>query len=207
MEIPQLSHFPAFSMIVDVNSFTALVAQNQLGAGVAQFVRDILIGPIAVVERGGGSVIGVNGDAIFAILPDAESTFMACAGIAKDLNSTCSYLAGTDYITSIPAPPSLKIGVEYGMLDNGTIATKALGRIPFCIGPATNYAARIIAAGAGNRCHIGPAAYDAGMDAWLSGQGIFKVAGKPGEPDYFYYQLDLGDTWIEGQRDDGEYYW
>ena len=74
MEIPQLPYFPAFSMIVDVNSCTALVAQNELGVGVAQFVRDILAGPIAVVEREGGSVIGINGDAIFAILPDAEST-------------------------------------------------------------------------------------------------------------------------------------
>ncbi|KAK45376.1 hypothetical protein BG58_18355 [Caballeronia jiangsuensis] len=194
-------------MIVDVNSFTALVAKNELGAGVAQFVGDILLGSIAVVEREGGSVIGVNGDAIFAILPDAESTFMACVGIAKDLNATCSYLAGTDYITSIPAPPSLKIGVEYGLLDSGTITTKALGNIPFCIGPATNYAARIIAAGAGNRCHIGPAAYAAGMNAWLAGQTIHEVAGKRGEPAYPYYQLHLGDIWIEGQRDDGEYYW
>jgi len=207
MEIPQHPNFPAFSMIVDVNSFTALVAQNELGAGVAQFVRDILVGPIAVVEREGGSVIGVNGDAIFAILPDAESTFLACAGIAKDLNKMCSYLADTDYITSIPAPPSLKIGVEYGVLDNSTITTKALSEIPFCIGPATNYAARIIAAGVGNRCHIGPAAYDAGMDAWLSGQTILEVAGKRGEPAYAYYELDLGDIWIEGQRGDGEYYW
>ncbi|MCG0577970.1 hypothetical protein K6Y76_16590 [Burkholderia cenocepacia] len=194
-------------MIVDVNSFTALVARNELGAGVAQFVRDILVGPIAVVEGEGGSVIGINGDAIFAILPDAEGTYMACAGIAKDLNNMCSYLADTDYITSIPAPPSLKIGVEYGILDNSTISTKALGTIPFCIGPATNYAARIIAAGAGNRCHIGPAAYDAGMDAWRSGKTIRKVDGKRGEPAYSYYELDLGDTWIEGQRDDGEYYW
>lgn len=207
MEIPQHLKFPAFSMIVDVNSFTVLVAQNELGTGVAQFVRDILVGPIAVVEREGGSVIGVNGDAIFAILPDAESTFLACAGIAKDLNKMCSYLADTDYIIGIPAPPSLKIGVEYGVLDNSTIATKALGKIPFCIGPATNYAARIIAAGVGNRCHIGPAAYDAGMDAWLSGQKILEVAGKRGEPAYSYYELDLGDIWIEGQRNDGEYYW
>ncbi|WP_420211109.1 hypothetical protein ACN8ZM_25555 [Burkholderia aenigmatica] len=207
MEIPPLQHFPAFSMIVDVNSFTALVAQNKLGAGVAQFVGDILLGPIAVVEREGGSVIGVNGDAIFAILPDADSTYMACVGIAKDLNNMCSYLADTDYITSIPAPPSLKIGVEYGILDSSTITTKALGTIPFCIGPATNYAARIIAAGAGNRCHIGPAAYNAGMDAWLSGQTTLEVDGKRGEPAYSYYELDLGDIWIEGQRDDGEYYW
>ncbi|MBY8607836.1 MAG: hypothetical protein IOC39_07790 [Burkholderia sp.] len=132
---------------------------------------------------------------------------MACVGVAKDLNEMCSYLAKTDYITSIPAPPSLKIGVEYGILDNSTISTKALGTIPFCIGPATNYAARIIAAGAGNRCHIGPAAYDAGMDAWLSGKALREVAGKRGEPAYSYYELDLGDTWIEGQRDDGEYYW
>lgn len=207
MEIPPLQHFPAFSMIVDVNSFTALVAQNELGAGVAQFVRDILLGPIAVVEREGGSVIGINGDAIFAILPDADSTYMACVGIAKDLNNMCSYLADTDYITSIPAPPSLKIGVEYGILDNSTIMTKALGTIPFCIGPATNYAARIIAAGAGNRCHIGPAAYNAGMGAWLSGQTTLEVDGKRGEPAYSYYELALGDTWIEGQRDDGEYHW
>lgn len=207
MDIPKLPRFTAFSMIVDVNSFTALVAKNQLDVGVAQFVRDILAGPIAVVEREGGSVIGVNGDAIFAILPDAERTFSACVGIAKDLNNMCSYLANTDFIASIPAPPSLKIGVEYGILTNSTITTTALGTIPFCIGPATNYAARIIAAGSGNRCHIGPAAYEAGMDAWLSGQAILDVAGKQGEPTYSYYKLDLSDIWIEGERDDGEYYW
>ncbi|WP_321943932.1 hypothetical protein [Paraburkholderia tropica] len=207
MKISQFSRFPAFSMIVDVNSFTSLVAQNELGAGVAQFVRDILVGPIAVVEENGGGVIGVNGDAIFAILPDADSAFMACVGIARDLDKMCCYLNNTDYIKDIPAPPSLKIGVEYGFLDSSTISTNALGTLPFCIGPATNYAARIIAAGAGNRCHIGPAAYAAGMDAWLSQQTLLKVPGKRDEPDYSYYKLDLGDIWIEGERDDGEYFW
>ena len=35
----------------------------------------------------------------------------------------------------------------------------------------------------------------------------YSLAGKRGERAYSYYELDLGDTWIEGQRDDGEYYW
>jgi len=41
----------------------------------------------------------------------------------------------------------------------------------------------------------------------VSGQTTLEVAGKRGESAYSYYELDLGDTWIEGQRDDGEYYW
>ena len=207
MQIPKDSDFSAFSMIVDINGFTTLVSQHELAAGVAQYVRDILAGSIHAIESVGGSVIGVMGDAIFGILPDAESAVFACIGVAKDLDRMCAYLDGTEYLESVPAPPTLKIGVEFGTLSNSTIGTKALGEMPFCIGPATNYVSRIIAPGEGNRCHVGPAAYEAGMKDWMSGAMPMDVDGKKGEPSYRYYKFDLGDTWIEGRQEDGEFYW
>lgn len=207
MQIPKDSNFPAFSMIVDINGFTNLVSRHELGVGVAQYVRDILAGSIHAIESAGGSVIGVMGDAVFGILPDAESAVLACIGAAKDLDRMCAYLDGTDYLRSVPAPPTLKIGVEYGTLSNSTIGTEALGRMPFCIGAATNYVSRIIAPGVGNRCHVGPAAYEAGMKDWMSGATPMSVEGKQGEPSYTYYKFDLGDTWVEGPQENGEFYW
>jgi class 3 adenylate cyclase len=207
MDIPKKTYFPAFSMIVDVNSFTRLVAENDLGVGVAQYVRDILTGPIVAIEKAGGSVIGVMGDAIFGILPDADSAADACREVARDLNLMCEYLDGTEFLEGVPHPPTLKIGVEYGWLTNSTVTTSALGEIPFCIGPATNYVSRIIAAGEGNRCHVGPAAYAAGMDRWIGDEEVREVAGKKGEPIYRYYKYDLGEIWREGHNDEGEFHW
>ena len=207
MIIPKNSDFAAFSMMVDINGFTALVLKNELSAGVGQFVCDVLSGSIRAIEDAGGSVIGINGDAIFGILPDANSAAQACHMVAKDLNAVCDYLDGTDYLDEVPSPPTLKIGVEYGILSNSTISTNALGEIPFCIGPATNYCSRIIAPGEGNRCHVGPEAYANGMDKWIGEQQPREVTGKPGEPIHTYYKYDLGEVWREGPREDGEFYW
>jgi hypothetical protein len=101
----------------------------------------------------------------------------------------------------------LKIGVELGTLDASTIATRAMGTLPFCIGPATNYAARILGAGRGNRCHVGPKAFEAGLGEYMPNAKMRRVRGKAGEPFYGYYHLDMSDIWIEGDPDDGIYYW
>lgn len=207
MKIPKDGNFTAFSMIVDINGFTSLVAENELSGGIANFVRDVLSGSIQAVEEAGGSVIGINGDSVFGILPDADRIVQACVAIAKDVDSQCSYLDKTGYKELIPKLPSMKIGVEYGLLAASTITTEALGTLPFCIGPATNYAARIIAAGKGNRCHIGPKAFDHGLNQYFSTSSILEVPGKRGEPPYQYRQLSMSDVWIEGTPEDGICYW
>jgi len=207
MIIPKSGRFQAYSIIVAINGFTGLVAHNELCVGISQYVRDVLSGSIVSIEESGGSVIGVMGDAIFGILDSSESVFHSCIKIAKDLNNLCEYLAGTDYEESVPSLPSLKIGVELGTLDVSTIETDALGTIPFCLGPATNYAARILGAGKGNRCHIGPNAFYAGLNAYIGEDQMREVCGKAGEPTYQYWQLDLSDIWIEGDPEDGTMYW
>jgi class 3 adenylate cyclase len=207
VKIPETSYFQAFSMLVDINGFTQLVSEHDLDVGVGDYVRDVLSGPIVAIENAGGSVIGINGDAIFGILPSADSAAEACQTIAWDLNAVCEYLARTDMVKQLPRPPTLKIGVEFGTLANSTIKTTALGTIPLCLGRATNHCARIIAAGDGNRCHVGPAAYAEGMDKWIGDQPLLEVAGKRGEPIYQYYRYDLGDVWREGFNEDGEFYW
>lgn len=207
MNVPESGFFQAFSIIADINGFTKLVANHALPAGISGYVRDVLIGSVSAIEKCGGSVIGVMGDAIFGVLPSSDAAFHSCVTIAKDVNELCSYLAGTEFENEVPELPSLKVGLEYGTLSASTICSEALGTIPFCIGPATNYAARIIAAGEGNRCHIGPSAMDAGFDRYIKYENALYVTGKQGEPIYQYWQLDLSDIWIEGVPTDGIRYW
>ena len=206
MNIPKSGLFSAFSLIVDINSFTRLVAFHDL-SNISNYVHDVLIGSVSAIEDCGGSVIGVMGDAIFGVLESSDVVVQSCSAIAKDVNALCEYLAGTEYEEGVPGLPSLKIGIEYGTLSAATIRSDALGTIPFCIGPATNYAARILGAGKGNRCHVGPKAMQAGLSEYIHLDQFLEVDGKPGEPTYGYWQLDLSDIWIEGEPEDGIRYW
>lgn len=206
MNIPNTGYFSAFSLIVDINGFTNLVSKHELH-DISQYVHDVLIGSISAIEDCGGSVIGVMGDAIFGVLEDSDAVVKSCISIANDLNAQCEHLSRTGYAKDLPALPSLKIGIEYGLLNAKKITSVALGSIPFCIGPATNYAARILGAGQGNRCHVGPEAMHAGLSDYIRPDQIFEVDGKPGEPTYKYWRLNLSDLWIEGSPVDGMNYW
>lgn len=78
MKVPKEGSFAAFSMLVDINGFTALVAQNELGGGITQFVKDLFYGSIRAIEENNGAVIGVNGDALFAIFLEHEDVLEGC---------------------------------------------------------------------------------------------------------------------------------
>lgn len=136
-------------------------------------------------------------------------TFRVCVGIAKDLDDQCEYISLTQdenphFYPFAPGGPSLKIGVEFGWLGVSEIWSKHLGTQQLFIGPAVNYASRITQAGVGNRCLLGPDAVKNGLGDYQL-DGPFTVAGKPGEPDYVYYELPLGDIWREGDTE--ETYW
>ena len=86
------------------------------------------------------------------------------------------------------------------------ISSRALGTHRLLIGSAINHASRILSAGSGNRCLVGPSAAQHGFSNY-SLSGPHSVAGKIGEPNYEYFQLDLSDIWIEGDPEDGLSYW
>lgn len=209
--LPKHGVFSAFALVVDINGFTGMVDRSE-GNLIAQFVRDVLGGGVRAVESCDGNVVGFMGDAFLGILPSAESVFSACVSIAKDLDRQCEYISGHQVTKSdswffAPGGPGLKIGVEYGWLDVSSIDSVALGAQPLVIGPPINYASRIISAGIGNRCLYGRAAASEGLDDYSS-TGPFTVEGKPGEPAYQYYRLDMSDIWREGERELGhESFW
>ncbi len=205
MEIPKYGHVDAFSIIVDINGFTSMVARSD-GNLIADFVRDTLAGAISAIEKCDGNVVGIMGDAVFGVLPDVDHAAGACFLIAKDVNDVCEYLARAPGWEYASPGPTIKIGIELGWLNVSEISTSAMGNMPFLIGPATNYAARILEVGEGNRCHVGPAAAAAGFDKYQLGP-LQYAPGKKGEAPYQYRQLDLSDIWIEGTPEDGIYYW
>ena len=47
----------------------------------------------------------------------------------------------------------------------------------------------------------------AGLSEYIHLDQFLEVDGKPGEPTYRYWQLDLSDIWIEGEPEDGIRYW
>ncbi len=203
--IEQNKSFSAFAMIVDINAFTLMVAKGEKETGnIAQFVRDILSGGIEAVEKSGGLVVGFMGDAFLALLEDVDKVFDCCALIAKDLDRTCEYISGfSEDFPQCPKGPKLKIGIEYGVIDVSTIDSDFLGTQKIFIGSTINYASRIMSAGKGNRCLLGPEAYKKGLFQW-SDDDPHTTKGKKGEPEYLYYNLDLNDIW---RNDPDENYW
>ena len=202
-------HIKAFAMIVDINGFTQMVGLSG-GDSIAQFVRDVLCGSISAIESSGGEVVGFMGDAVLGLLPTSAATVEACFSIAKDLNRQCEYISSSQSECPscwgfAPGGPSLKIGIEYGLIDVSDISSRALGSHKLYIGDAINYAARILTAGSGNRCLIGPGAANGGFSQY-SLSGPMYVDGKAGEPRYEYFQMGLSDVWIEGDSS-GESYW
>jgi class 3 adenylate cyclase len=164
---------------------------------------------IECAEKHGGQVVGLMGDAFYAVLPRVDNVFMCCVGIAKDVDRMCEWISqcqttDPDAFAFSPGGPGLKIGVEYGTLDVDDIHTDFLGNQKLLVGPAVIYASRITAAGKGNRCLIGPKAAKRGLDKY-SLRGPLKIKGKKGEPIYTYYELELGDIWRAG--DATETYW
>jgi class 3 adenylate cyclase len=208
--LPTSGRVEAFAMIVDINGFTGMVSRSG-GEQISQFVRDVLYGSIRAIEESGGHVVAFMGDAILGVLPDSESASGACFLVAKDLNAQCEYIStnqegSSDCWNFADGGASLKIGIEHGWLDVSQISSQVLGTQRLIIGDAINHAARILSAGSGNRCLIGPSAVQHGFSDF-SPDGPYYVDGKPGESKYEYFQLYLGDIWIEGQSGDGLTYW
>lgn len=209
LKISSNTTIDAFALIADINGFTGMVSRSE-GNLIAQFVRDVLSGPIHAVEEQGGEIVGFMGDAVLGILPDADTVAAACFRIAKDLNEQCEYISvlqesHSDTWPFMKGGPSIKIGVEYGTLDTAEISSNFLGEHVLLIGDAINYAARILVAGSGNRCLVGPEA--ASRLSKFPLEGPLNVKGKSGEPDYQCYRFDMSHIWIEGKTDDDLTYW
>ena len=206
MEIPKSGWIEGFAMIVDINGYSHIVAHPEANA-IAQFTRDILLGSVKAIEKNNGIVVGFMGDALLAFLDDVDSVGQCCYDIAKDLDKQCEYLSNnSESFPFAPKGPSLKIGIEYGTIDVSEIWSDFLGNQRIFAGVAINYAQRISNAEIGNRCLVGPKAYEKEMDSftYLHG-GPYEIDGKNGEDLYTYYQVNLGDVWREG--DSEESYW
>ena len=213
MELPNNGTLNAFVMIVDINSFTPMVSKASPSENIAQFVRDVLSGGIDLIEKHGGSVVSFMGDAFLAIMDNPDSVYAACGGIAKDLDRRCEYISNhqeeyPDDWHYAKGGPSLKISIEYGWIDISTIYSGMLGEQRLFIGPAINYASRISSGGEGNRCVVGPEAYNKhGMNQWMN-SGPYTIKGKNNEGEYHFWELDLGDVWRAGRIAPGdEKYW
>lgn len=212
-DIPQSGGIEAFAVIVDLNSFTLMVDKAEKnGDLIAQFTRDALYGAISAIEAEGGEVVAFMGDAVLGIMVDGDSVVHTCFRIAKDCDEQCEYISNAqsenkDNWAFAMGGPSLKIAIEYGFLDISTISSRLLGEHRLFSGSAINYAARIIAAGEGNRCIIGPVAAKKTFSSY-SLEGPYLIKGKPGEQEYKYYFFSMDDIWVEGQRETGkDTYW
>jgi len=203
-------------VIVDINNFAGMVRDAITGFSggqlIAQFTRDALGGAIAAIESNEGEVVGIMGDAIFAVVPEGPHIFGACVTMAESVDRSCEYLSNHqrefpqdwDYA---PGGFSAKICVEFGWMDISNITTRHLGRQNPLIGPAINYASRIGRAGAGNRCHLGPVAAHKPELSQYSPKGPYTVAGKEGEENYSYYELSFSDIGREDPRTPDDTYW
>lgn len=201
-----LSGLEAFAMIVDINGFTLLV--NSYQDSIAQLTSNLLIGGVECVEEHGGHVVGLMGDAFYALLPDPMAVFETVIGIAVDVNKQCEYFDHLHSEFKKPGYPKgfgVKIGIEHGWIDVAEIETTDMGPQRLFVGEAVIYAHRISSAGKGNRCLVGPAAAQL-LEKCCHLKGPHKIKGKKGEPLYTYFQMDLREIWLEGLPVDGQWY-
>jgi class 3 adenylate cyclase len=208
--IPEHGTIQAFAIIVDINGFTQMVAKAENNS-VAQFVSEALLGPVEAIEHQDGEVVAFMRDAILGIVPAHSDIAAVCFDIAIRLNRQCDYITSSqrgwpDNWAFAPGGLSMKIGVEFGTLDCSTIYSRFLGKRPHLVGTAINHASRIIAAGVGNRCHIGPVA--ASMNPFTQYRIGYplKAQGKGSDKNgpYIYHEFYLGQLWVEGRRGNGE---
>jgi class 3 adenylate cyclase len=205
IQIPKNDSVSAFALILDINGFTKMVA-NKEAILIADFVRDALYGSIQAVEKNDGDVVGFMGDGFLAIIESPEQVFKACVAIAKDIDKQCEYLSNSKGFLFTPKGVSVKIGIEYGYLDISEISSNFLGKQKLFISEAINYAARITTSREkGNRCLVGPKAFEMGLKVYCYDVGYSEVKGKPGEDKYLYYKMNLGDIWKEDKLK--ETYW
>lgn len=206
MGIPEYGRIEGFAMIVDINGYSKIVAHPE-SESIAQFTRDVLSGSIQAVEKNKGIVVGFMGDAFLAFLDNPENVIQCCYQVAKDLDRQCEYLSdNSDSFPYVSKGISLKIGIEYGYIDVSEIRSNFLGIQKIFAGIAINYAQRISNIGIGNRCLVGPRAFEKGMHSYTySTGGPYEAEGKKGEGSYKYYKVDLSDIWREDESE--ESYW
>ena len=208
MRIAEHCRQGVFVVIVDINQFTKMVVLSENSdESIAQFVKDTLHDAIAEIEKAGGEVVAFMGDAVLGVLLDGPSAVEACFGIARASNRRSEYLShlqaeDPDAWEFAPGGTTLKIAVEYGALDLSTISSRFHGEHDLLIGMAVNYAARISAAGEGNRCVVGPKAARLAFHRYPL-EGPFAIEGKRGEGVYEYYVFSMDDAWVEGPRQPG----
>ncbi len=188
--IPPNDWLSAYAIIVDINSFTSIV--NKGSELIAQEIRDVLVGAISVVEAYGGEVVAFMGDAFLALISDTSNVATCCFGIARDFDKQHEYFTymASDFPNYPLGGPTVKIGIEYGLMNVSEIKSKFLGMQKIFIGSAINYASRITKAGKGNRCLLGPQAANKLIDIYEERnsiiEGPFDINGEKGEGKYVY---------------------
>ncbi|TDE16353.1 hypothetical protein E0F88_08885 [Dyadobacter psychrotolerans] len=195
--------FKAFALLADINSYTKIVAVSEAQNNrVAKYISDILIGGVMAVEKNNGLVVGFAGDQFLALFKTVEEVYMSVHALAKDLDEICEYIAGTDSFIHVDNGIKIKVAIEFGQIDLTSISTKFLGTQKLFAGSTINYASRILNAGEGNRCNVGPSAYKKGLSQYIdSDRRIFEAKDKI---PYEYYNLDFDGVW---RNDHMESYW
>jgi len=205
-QIPKDGTFSAYAMFVDLNGFTVMVnrarEESGGGVGVAQYVRDVLVGAVQVIEANEGGVAGIIGDALLGVVPTGQHIFDIVIGIARDIDRTCEYISGhqaenSQAWTFAPGGPSIKICIEYGEIEVSEMTTTILGTQQLLIGQCINYASRLGKAGKGNRCLVGPIAAAMPDLKHYPLSGPFTIGRKESEGEYTFHRLDLSHIWRE----------
>lgn len=200
MQNPNNRSFSAIALVVDLNGSTAMIQRAPHHTLLADFTRDVLVGGIHAVETAGGDVRAFMGDAFLAILPDASAAFQACVMIARDLDRQCEWISDVQKQDPLawsfaPSGPGLTIAFEWGTLHPTEISSHALGTQVLLVGEPINYASRISAAGAGNRCLCGPRVASLLTELGYVLAGSTRYCGTKSDGPYEYFELDLGDIW------------
>ena len=202
MAIPNNESFSAIALVVDMNGSTAMIQRASHHTLLADFTRDVLAGGIHAVETAGGDVLTFMGDAFLAILPDASAAFEACVMIARDLDHQCEWISDVQQQDPLawsfaPGGPGLTIAFEWGTLHSTEISSRVLGTQILLVGEPINYASRISAAGAGNRCFCGPCAASLLTELGYVLAGPTRYHGTKSDGPYVYFELDLEDIWAK----------
>ena len=185
------------ALIVDIQGFTKMCKHDD-AILLADFIRDVFIASVGIVEKQKGIVANTMGDAILCLFKDPCDALVASWGIIHDFWQVHESLVGCGKRKS-KALPFIENGlycrcaIETGEIDSAKLKTKRT-RFRLWVGNPINYAQRIMhfQEKKRNTLIIGPNAKRIIATKYAVGR---RISQKAKNVMYFGYPVDTTDCW------------
>lgn len=185
------------ALIVDVQGFTKMCKHDDATL-LADFIRDVFVASVGIVEKQKGIVANTMGDAILCLFKNPDDALVASWGIVHDFWQLHEYLVGCGKRKSKDWPfiengMYCRCAIETGEIDSAMLETQKTN-FTLWVGNPINYAQRIIhfQEKKKNTLVIGPNANKILSTKYKVGR---RISREVKDVMYFGYPVDTTDCW------------